>query len=354
MDNLLPRTKTVVEFLSSRPIPWEQATQILLISENPLSHSSEQVLAFLVAAMKEILSESAVIMDINKRIKTGAGSASNPVIDPLILELTREQSLRRLAVTVVEKSTATFENIVARGRAAGERLDSNTSAYLRRKVFTETIVREIVRRVKEEYAKLHSKSAKDGFLFALSPEVADSPVVDNDHMARLMNDGFCVIKLNDSRTNSLKVQKELARMEALMMFEKLPGNDQKVCWLDLANPGKEKALISLCELMAQIPYELNRKKTDLMLQISQFFQLSLGPIPMHLDAKNNGRKFTIIVPVLGSVDREVVVIKLKNGTEIKASSSNVPLVIINAAQTEYECPSASGKVFYVISFLTGP
>lgn len=349
MENLF-KTQTVVEYLSKRAVPWEQAEKFLELP-SPLSKSSEEISSFLAAAMKEHLSESGVMLDLNKRIKSGSGAAANALLDPMIASATSDGGLRAIARTVVEKASAMFENLANKGKQAGEQMDANTASYLRRKIFSETLVREIVKNVKDEYTKLRSKNAKDGFIFAFGPEDSE-PLIDAETMGSLMSKGHCTVPLLKNEVRTSDILKELKRLEALMLFEKVPGTDQSVSWVDMTNPGREKdrmqSLLNLCSLMSRIPFELNGKKKDLMLQIAQFFQLSYGPICMRSDAKNNGRKITVIVPI---VERDVVAVRLKEGTEITATPKRMEMIIINSSLTEYECP---GSHFNVISFLTGP
>ena len=346
---------SVIDYLSKRAIPWEEAAVIASLEPSLLAKTDDRVLKFLVASIGEILADQSLVGDIHRRIKTGAGVGSS--LDHLITEAMGPESLEKICISVFNKASRTFENVVERGRSGGDPpMDSSTASYIRRQVLTESIVREIVISVKNRVGEMHAKNAKDGFLFAFAPTASGPDIVSPADMGHLMTHGYCVIKYDLDVT---KIVTELIRLEALMMFDTPSGRDDAVLWIDSANPGPEKdrmkALLTLCERLQQIPFELNRLKKDLMLQVIQHFQVSCLDKGQRIPMRSDGRKLTAIVPLATMSSASIEVVRLSSGQSIFPSSKG-QLILIDSSKVQYECPTDAqlNRRFYVFSYLTGP
>lgn len=378
MEKLLQTANvTVFDQLAKKVIPWRQAAAVKEINM-PFSKTSEEVSEFLVAAMQEVISDQSVKADIEKRIKSGSGfdhkcnsgcshsHSSKSVVDELIADSMSSESLSLLAHSVIAKATMTYQNVLAKGKQAGDTsMDSATDAFIRRRIFIETIVRELVLDVQSKFKKIFSSNARDGFLFALAPSDRKFDSIPSSAMAQLMTVGYCVINnqlvANSERINDLL--HELKRLSKLFLFDAVPGRTDKVYWLNSANPPamekhRMKSLLDLCGTLCEIPYELNQKNKQLMVQVVQFFQISeFDPNSsyqgFHSDGHASGRKITVIVPLVDSTD-SVVAVSIKNGPEIRASRTHAPVIFLNSNTVEYECPESSFHRYHVSAFLTGP
>ena len=378
MEQLLQGSNvTVIDQLAKKSIPWRQATAVKELKA-PFPKSSAEVSEFLLAAIEEVVSDQSVKGDIEKRIKSGSGfdhkcntgcthsHSTTSIVDELIEDSLSSDSLSKLASVIVSKATTTYQNVLSRGKQAGDApMDSSTDAFIRRKIFTETIVREIVLDVQSRYKKIFSSNARDGFLFALAPSDRHLDAIPPSAMAELMTRGYCVIEspftVQADRISDLL--HELKRLSKLMLFDSVPGRTDKVYWLNSLEPPvtekhRMKSLLDLCRNLSDIPYELNQKNKQLMLQVVQFFQLSeFDPKTscqgFHSDGQESGRKITVIVPLVDSTD-PIVVISIKNGPEIKASRTHAPLILLNSNTVEYETPQSNFHRYHVSGFLTGP
>lgn len=352
-----------MENLESLVIPWHEA-ELVLKEAKPILKSSPSAYAFLVALALLVLNEPSVKLDIQKRIKSGSGermscchshshnSACISFLDSLILETTSPESLQLLTASIVANGSKTFQNVLQRGVAAGDTsMDKKTEKFVRAKIFTESLVREIVKAVKQGHADAQAKLSVDGSLFALtSSDDVELNAVSSTAMADLMSKGVCVIDNFISDDVRETVERDLVRMDALGKFESVAGRTDLVCWIRSDDLNLQPATKSLLEKIALIPYELNRRNKALMLQVVQFFQCSSFPARngqqcMHADSKVS--KITVIAPISDSGN---IVIRTKSGITVSGDSSS--LVLMNA--TEYECPPADKKRFHITAFLTGP
>ena len=365
MDKLFA-PRTIVDMLAQKKdIPWEQAERVL---ELPKPYNQESVSDFIVLAIKEILSDHQVRADIEKRVKSGSGYACNShpcggsecshhapksILDGLIQESLDEISVDT-GIVVIRKASKTYQNVLERGRAAGDsKMDSATDAFVRRKIFSETISRESIAIIQSKFKSIFSKNSKDGFLFALSGE--SLTFIPPDSMRDLMMVGHCVISLTESSIASSLVPAlaELKRLSSLMVFDPVENRSEKVYWLNRSEPGPEKSKLShvlkICEFMSRIPFELNQKNKQLMLQIIQYFQLvelkDTG-IGFHLDS---GRKITIIVPI--AEDGNEPWIRFRDGSEVTDRNA---IVLIDSNKCEYECPVSYKPRYHITGYLTGP
>ena len=381
-----PRSFT--ESMSNSVIPWREAVALL---DEPIKdgchHSTPSVVSFLIASFKHLLEDPKVRSDLDNRLRSGSGAPKHlhhqcshhaghdcdhkDFLTQLIDSATSDTGLEELSVAVVTKATKTYHAVLARGKAEGQTpMDRSTDAFVRRQIWTEALVREIVSVVQKRHVEVQSAQSNEGTLFALPQNLrdpADSEVIGRmlsqvppGSMAELMATGLTVVK-GFSTGSSTAILSELARMDALSVFEQVvadPTRTDQVHWTTVGKLTTYPALRSLCERMSYIPFDLNGKKKSLLLQICQNFQISIfqpgiGQQGMHSDTRSNGRKFTCIVPIHTSVAGCLTpVVRTKEGRDVVCTSSD--LIIIDGSRIEYECPPSPVKRFHVTAFLTGP
>ena len=352
---------TFPEYIGQKPVPYSQA-EILLSLDGP-EVPCEPAVQFLVASAREVLDDPKVRADIDKRLRSGSGIAkpaaccdcasSTPVslLDQLIRETVSSSGLEKIVVNAVKSATVTRINVIKRGQQEGQvAMDRTTDAFIRRQIWTESLVKEIVSSVQKQYAVEQSKISKDGSLFALSSSACGDLQIPAVNMGELMSRGITVIP-NFHKTTDL-LWHQLERMDALAVFDPVVGTrTDLVHWSTVA--GLSGDLKELCDKISKLPFELNFKNKSLMLQVCQYIQISLfkpnhGKQDMHVDSVNNGRKFTVIFPVSLSG----TVLQTKDKAVVKTSPGD--LVILDSIKCEYMCPITESKRFHVSAFFTGP
>lgn len=355
---------TFPQYIGQKPVPYSEA-EILLSLNEPLA--CESAVAFLVASAKEVLDDPKVRTDIDKRLRSGSGipkpssfcdcASSTPVslLDQLIRESLSSSGLERVVVNAVKSATITRTNVIKRGQQEGqETMDRTTDAFIRRKIWTESLVKEVVSSVQKQYSTEQSKIAKDGSLFALSSSAFGELQIPSVNMGELMSEGITVIPDFHKITDLLWHQ--LERLDALAVFDPIVGGTRTdlVYWSTVE--GLSGELKELCEKIARLPYELNFKNKSLMLQVCQYFQISLfrpnhGQQDMHVDSANNGRKFTAIFSVSLSKNHDSV-LQTKDRAVVQTAPGD--LVILDSVNCEYMCPINESKRFHISAFFTGP
>lgn len=371
------------EFISrhQRPIPWAESESVVNLRA-PFSESDATVVRFLVASASEILKDLSVVADIDKRLRSGSGisrsatqkhvcssgscphNESEPIsfLDQLIKETVSNFGLGEIVVKAVKDATKTRLNVIDRGRKSGEKpMDRSTDAYIRRTIWTESLVREIVSSVHKKYAEAQSKMAKEGFLFAIpSLEMlqADSRKferISSDQMCQLMVEGITVV--SDFFKADQEMLSELDRLDALAVFDEITVDRSRtdaVYWSTLQGLGTGP-LRDVCERISFLPFELNMKNKSLMLQTCQYFQISMfqaqrGKQEMHVDNRNNGRKISCIFPI--TFESNVPVLMTKSGKQIFYVPGD--LILLDSHNCEYMCPISKKKRFQISAFFTGP
>lgn len=230
--------------LAHKNVPWREA-ELVMDKSGKLLKSDPQVQDFLVASCLEILSEPSVMSDIDKRLRTGSGITKSGLgchsgcthscdhadyLTDLIREVTSSESLAGTTQEIVSKAACTYSNVIARGRADGQRsIDTSTAGYIRRQILRETIVRECVIAVQGKHAKQQADQSQEGMFFAL-PRVLQEKFSDDPEalrsaldqipatcMAELMREGMSVVMGFPMSPESL--MGELTRMDALAMFQ---------------------------------------------------------------------------------------------------------------------------------------
>jgi hypothetical protein len=356
------------EYIGSRLVPWREAEEVLSSSDssNCLSSANKAVIKFLVASASEILQEPIVQADLDKRLRAGSGiprhacsgscsheRGGEPVslLDQLIKENVTPLGLEEIVVNALKCATRTRSNVIEKGKQDLP-MDATTDAFIRRKIWTESLVREIVINVKTRYSQLQSNAAKDGFLFAIPSTGGDrSEQITPIQMGELMETGITVIsKFFTCPPQSL--YNELERLDALGVFDSHASDASRtdlVYWSTLS--GLSNDLKRLCEQISQLPFELNMKNKALLLQVCQYFQINLfkpniGRQNMHADKA----RFTVVFPV--GFKKGSSILKLKSGLTPNVSPGD--LIIIDASKWEYMCPASDKDRFHVSAFLTGP
>ena len=360
-----------MERLETKQLPWREAERLLESGRKPYSLSDENVRAFISAVAQLVLSDPSVKLDIEKRLKSGSGEriscchdhahdhTCGSFLDRLIQDAFSPEQLDEMAAAIVEEASRTFENVLDRGRKAGDSsMDSETEKYIRGKIFTETIVRKIVKSVQAKHAAAQARSSVDGSLFALAAtEDMDLDQISSTCMAALMRDGVCVMKHFLKSDRSATIVKELTRMDALGKLEKVEtdkNRSDKICWAKTQDKSVGETTRNLLQKLSWLPFELNRKNKSLMLQIIEHFQLSVfaaetGQHNMHAD---NGRKFSAILALGDSSPTSEAAVRCSQGSSICVNSGN--LILIDTRRVQYECPRNSRKRFHITTFFTGP
>lgn len=372
--------------LAHKNVPWREAERVMDKS-GKLSKSDPEVQEFLVASCLEILSEPSVMSDIDKRLRTGSGITKSghgclsgcrhscdhtDFLTNLIREVTSSESLAGMTQEICSKAASTYTKVLARGRADGQRsIDVSTAGYIRRQILRETIVRECVFAVQGKHAKQQADQSKEGIFFALAkvleekflddPEALRSALdqISSTCMAELMREGMSVVSGFPVSHESL--MRELTRMDALAMFQPATrdskGRSDQVCWVqqDDRRLTQFPELANLLKHMSYLPYELNAKNKDLLLQVNHHYMISklesVSAIDLHKDFHDNGRKISAIVPIVAD---QCTVLRTREGREVSVNAKNIPVILLDAQRCEYECPQSAKRRFHVVSYMTGP
>jgi hypothetical protein len=356
------------------------AKDVLDLAEARLGHSDSAVLRFISFVVADILKETKIRADIDGRVRVGSSGLScshnhehtsgctHDYTSSLVGEVIDEIPTNHpFLIKIVTKSTVTWSNVLARGeRDQAESMDSTTAKFVRRQILTETIVREIVSEVRDRHMRNQKNSSNDGFLFAL-PQTLREKLSDQEGlfenaisqiptgvMGNIMTIGYGVV--NGFVDDLPGAYKELERMDALGLFEPLPQDNRAVWWTKTEtltrNRPPYKSIASVCERLSYIPFELNSKKKELMVQIVENFQLSVISKDKESQIEPyQGVKFICFTIITGS--NEQLYVSFPNQSPIPVSRGTL-VVVDMKKHGQINFPQNNEKRFILSMYLTGP
>ena len=372
-----------VDALLGKKVPHQEATVIRNKGMGELSKSDVDVKNFIIAALLEVAEDTKVRTDIDRRLRSGSGLEKHShccnekcedSISLLLQSVLSPGSLGEMGNTIIQKASEMYERVLERGRSEGEAsMDAKTDSFIRRQILTETFIRECVKEVSRLHQEEAQTRSQEGFMFAtpqaLERKFSDDPdmlsmvlnQIPSDKMGDFVKNGIVVIpNFFSAKSNILK---ELDRMDASASFEPVLSDQNSrsdlVKWVTIPREDDSSYLGKLALLLSYVPFELNSKKRDLLLQVVQHCQVSLfegqhkGKHQLHCDNQMNGRKITAIVPITPpNYPKGEPVIVAENGYQVYPSV-NLDLVLIDS-KTRYQCPPCDVKRFHLSVFLTGP
>jgi hypothetical protein len=349
------------DMMYSRVVPLEEARSTESLAGQQLS-MSDAVRLFITKAMKEVLDDPRVQSDLSKRVQavTGgkSGNTCNSGHDSSHTSCDHDchhsyiTLLDELAVPVIEQSALTFSNVLKRGKQ-GESLDQSTAGYIRRQIFTESTVRAIVKRSHSEYLSQLEAQSKEGVLFAFpKPDQfshEDLNIIDSHRMGQLMTMGVVVIP---SFYDPSPCFTELTRMDALAMMRPL-GDGFFSLWTTRDKLRQYSSVDAICDRLTRIPFELNSKNKDLLLQVVSQFQLNMVTVPREIGGFGSTQKFACIFPVFKSITCRVIVMR-NDGSESTVNVERGDLIILNLSFVKTYKILEPVKFFQISTFITGP
>ena len=338
-------------------------------------HSDSAVLRFLAFVIGDILKEKKTRSDIEGRVRVGSSGlscrhshdhtshCSQDYTTDLIRGVIDDVPTNHpFLINVVSKSVVTWCNVLSRGeRDQAGSMDTATASFVRRQIMTETIVREIVSEVRDRHLRNQKNSSNDGFLFALPQTLREKLSEKGDSffeqamsqlpMLEIMSDGYGIVAEFLGDTGA--AWKELERIDALGLFEPLPQDNRAVWWTTPETLARNRppytCVASVCDKLSYIPFELNSKKKELMVQIVDNFQLSVVSKGEAKICPYEGVKF--ICFVLISENTEYV--SLANHAPLRVRSGS--LVVVDTRKIPaIDFPKSEKKRFILSVFLTGP
>jgi len=277
-----------------------------------------------------------------------------------------DEKLELIAVEVIEKSSRTFSNVLARGRAEGAAsMDAQSAKYIRRQIWTESIIQAVVQQVRKMNSAGVEEKSKDGFLFAIpqtlrrmiqgTDEGEDSRKFDDavnqippSVMASVMSGKGKISNFffQFSTADWESVWTEMIRLDAVGRF------DGGMCWVSIDKPPicLNPALELICRKISYIPFELNMKNSSLKLQVIQFFQFSIFRDNDMGPGVARGGRYACIVPILQKADDEILGICDKE--EIRMHRGD--LLLVDTERICYSIKTSDSKQFVLSAFISGP
>lgn len=359
MEHLSPGGGSFEESLFSKVVPSESAEAVMALTDPGLSRTDPIVEEFMVQSISEILDDPAVQADLSKRVAAVTGGSARahshgPGHSCTKFHVNRPDLLE-MATAIVEQASATFASVLSRGQKDGPSLDASTSGFLRRRIFTESIIREIVKREHAAHMKKLENQSHEGAFFAFpNPELMDRlHALSAAHMQSVMNEGFVVVGNFFGDPETFKsMYLELVRLDALALLRPA-GDDSFVYWASGDALKGSEFTSKLCENLSLLPFELNVKNKSLLLQVVQQYQVSKLLRESRVVFSNPSQKIACFFPLSERKSLRAKVV-FSDGHSETLRIHPGDLVILNTRRvTSYEY-NDTDRVFQVGVFLTGP
>jgi len=315
-----------------------------------------------------------------------------PIEQCISLLLSRSEFLV-FSKTLLEKLAETFFRIKNNGIKDKLPWDLENERYVLHEVLKEGVQNEMFKEIKKRLLREQKVDSKQPGLFA-TPSVWEKQFpgipldfLTNETIEALVKRGFAFQRdFMKSRDFVRDLHKELNYLSLEGKFEEIiqetaESRKDRCLWLNLSEIEKENfgSLHRICNALAGIPYELNKKNSGFFSQISETFQLSYFPEKAYqkahldsssLDARDNGKLVTFLYfcNVDPDFKREFGKIKVfpkvdmgKEGEEINQEGSEEilmewdGLLAMKSRKVAYEVlENEGGKKFVVRFWANGP
>ncbi|CAK78632.1 unnamed protein product (macronuclear) [Paramecium tetraurelia] len=288
-------------------------------------------------------------------------------LEQIVFEQLSKNNIRAKLPQILDYLQQRFNSIKKSGKKDNLQWDVETEVYILNEVLREGLQFYFLKEIRLEMQKEQYIDSKQQMLVA-TPQtwINKYPKIElnflsADFMYDLMNTGWSVMnKFINNNDYCHALFKELDFLERDGRFEEVQTElqrDDKTFWLTLSQMDKDsfKNLYFISHILSALPYELNSKNKDLLVQISESYQISFfgGKDKKHkkhfdssFDKKaDTGKKFTflyVVNPVTIEIEEQKITLQPDN------------IVGLMSRKIPYALQSNDGRAFLIRYFIDGP
>lgn len=356
----------------------------------------EYTLHTIVKVLLQETQHATVRAGLERRVKSGltksgggGGSGAPDFASRLLEEATKPGTIAEVAAKVMEKSASVWSGMMKRAKKEGLTMQPDEEDQVRTDVLREALVRELVAWANAKGAENAKNRMTDAGLLALPAGYRGAGGLDylsSDTIASFMSKGWGMEDRFLGRPLQERVLQELDMLNHENKFEETfqqvvqHMRDAKVALLDMGDLDREKqpALRELFEKMVALPFEVNKKCGNLLLQASGTFEVACytekGFYKAHMDGTydaetENGRKVSMMyLPGMGVRTRDGGNLQLYTrqapGSVAKPDELGEPeldtkpggdkLVLFFSRDIPWELCSMGRKIYVISLWSSGP